>query len=54
MKYATVEINKNFKKIYPKLNYLKKNHFNYTGVSLFQILIYSKNSLTVTKIIMES
>lgn len=33
MKYATVEINKNFKKIYPKLNYLKKNHFNYTGVS---------------------
>ncbi len=32
MKYSTVEINKNYKKIHNKLNYLRKDYFNYTGV----------------------
>lgn len=32
MKYATVELNKNYKKIHNKLNYLRKDYFNYTGV----------------------
>ena len=32
MKYATVEINENYKKIHNKLNYLRKDYYNYTGV----------------------
>ena len=30
MKYATVEISKNYKKIHNKLNYLRKDFYNYT------------------------
>ena len=32
MKYATVEINKNYKKIHNKLSYFRNDFFNYTGV----------------------
>lgn len=32
MKYSTVEIKKNFKKIHNKLTFLKRDHFNYIGV----------------------
>jgi len=32
MKFATVEINKNYKKIHNKLSYLRKDYYNYTGV----------------------
>ena len=33
MKYATVEIKNNFKKIHSKMNFFKKGCFNYTGVA---------------------
>ena len=33
MKYATVEISNSKKKIHNKLNYLRKDYFNYTGVA---------------------
>ena len=33
MKYATVEIKNNFKKVNNKLTYLRKDFYNYTGVS---------------------
>lgn len=33
MKFATVEINKDYKKVHGKLNYLRKDFFNYTGVA---------------------
>lgn len=36
MKYATVEINKNFKKIHGKLSYQRKDFFNYTGVAFIK------------------
>jgi len=36
MKYATVEINKKYKKIHGKLNYLRKDFFNYTGVAFIK------------------
>ncbi len=36
MKYATVEINKKYKKIHNKLNYLRKDFFNYTGVGFIK------------------
>ncbi|MDC1006914.1 hypothetical protein OAP84_02635, partial [Candidatus Pelagibacter sp.] len=32
MKYATIELNNDYKKIHNKLNYLRKDYFNYTGV----------------------
>ena len=32
MKYATVEFGKGYKKIHNKLNYLRKDYYNYTGV----------------------
>ena len=32
MKYATVEFGKDYKKIHNKLNYLRKDYYNYTGV----------------------
>ena len=36
MKFATVEINKINKKIHNKLNYLRKDFFNYTGVGFIK------------------
>ncbi|MDA7476462.1 hypothetical protein N8992_01775 [Candidatus Pelagibacter ubique] len=36
MKYASVEINKKNKKIHNKLNYLRKDFFNYTGVGFIK------------------
>lgn len=36
MKYATVEINNNFKKIHNKLSFLRKDYFNYTGVGFIK------------------
>ena len=36
MKYATVEINKYRKKIHNKLNFLRKDFYNYTGVSFIK------------------
>lgn len=45
MKYATVEIKKNYKKIHNKLNYFRKDYYNYTGVA------YIKNYLKFKKII---
>ena len=36
MKFATVEINKKNKKIHNKLNYLRKDFFNYTGVGFIK------------------
>ena len=50
MKYATVEIQKNKKKIHGKLNYLRKDFYNYTGVAyiynykLFKNLLKQDNS----------
>lgn len=50
MKYATVEIKKNKKKIHGKLNYLRKDFYNYTGVAyihdfnLFKKLLKQDNS----------
>lgn len=32
MKYATVEVNSHYKKIHNKLNYFRKDYYNYTGV----------------------
>ena len=36
MKYATVEISKKHKKIHNKLNYLRKDYYNYTGVGFIK------------------
>jgi NDP-sugar pyrophosphorylase family protein len=36
MKYATVEFNRNYKKIHNKLNYQRKDYFNYTGVGFIK------------------
>jgi len=36
MKYATVEFGKDYKKIHNKLNYLRKDYFNYTGVGFIE------------------
>ena len=36
MKYATVEIKKNYKKIHNKLNYFRKDYYNYTGVAFIK------------------
>lgn len=51
MKYATVEFNKGEKKIHNKLNYLRKDFFNYVGISFIKdfkkfkkILKYNKNN----------
>jgi NDP-sugar pyrophosphorylase family protein len=40
MKFSTVELNKNYKKIHSKLSYLRRDYHNYTGVSY--ILSYKK------------
>lgn len=48
MKYATVEINSKYKKIHNKLNYLRKDYFNYTGVA------FIKNFIKFKKIIKNS
>lgn len=47
MKYATVEISKKYKKIHNKLNYLRKDFYNYTGVA------FVKNFLKFKKIIID-
>ena len=36
MKYATVEFGKGYKKIHNKLNYLRKDYYNYTGVGFIK------------------
>ena len=36
MKYATVEFGNGYKKIHNKLNYMRKDFFNYTGVSFIK------------------
>ncbi len=36
MKYATVEFGKGYKKIHNKLNYLRKDYYNYTGVAFIK------------------
>ena len=36
MKYATVEFGNSYKKIHNKLNYLRKDYFNYTGVGFIK------------------
>ncbi len=36
MKYATVEFGNGYKKIHNKLNYLRKDYFNYTGVAFIK------------------
>ena len=45
MKYATVEIKKNKKKIHRKLNYLRKDFYNYTGVAYIHDFELFKNIL---------
>ena len=42
MKYATVEINKENKKIHNKLSYLRKDFFNYTGVGFIKNFVKFK------------
>ena len=43
MKYATVEINNGNAKIHNKLNYLRKDYFNYTGVAYIKNINLFKN-----------
>ena len=45
MKYATVEIKKNYKKINDKLNYLRKDFYNYTGVAYVENINLLKKKL---------
>lgn len=50
MKYATVEINKKYKKIHGKLNYLRKDFFNYTGVAFIKDFIKFKKIIKNYKV----
>lgn len=50
MKYATVEIKKDFKKIHDKLNYLRKDFFNYTGVAYIADINRFKKKIREDKI----
>ena len=50
MKYATVELNKENKKIHNKLSYLRKDFYNYTGVGFIKDFVKFKKIIKNFKV----